>query len=80
MKRSRLLTGLLENFPNEAWLHRQLGAAYAALDRLEPSLDHFRQVLAQNPDDTVALQFAANLEQALGRTPERTSTTAAASR
>jgi glutathione synthase/RimK-type ligase-like ATP-grasp enzyme len=64
-----LLGRLLHDLPEDIWVHRQLGAAHAGLNRLEPSLDHFRRVLALSPDDTVALQFVANLEQALGQTP-----------
>jgi hypothetical protein len=65
-----LLSGLLHDFHEDIWVHRQLGAAYAGLNRLAPSLDHFQRVLAQDPDDTVALQFVANLQQALGHTPQ----------
>jgi glutathione synthase/RimK-type ligase-like ATP-grasp enzyme len=65
-----LLNGLLHQLHEDPWVHRQLGAAYAGLSRLEPSLEHFRRALALSPDDTVALQFVANLEQALGQAPQ----------
>jgi glutathione synthase/RimK-type ligase-like ATP-grasp enzyme len=65
-----LLTQLLEEFPDHLLVNRQLGTAYAALNRLDLSLVHFQRILAQKPDDVGALQFVSNIQHALGRTGE----------
>ncbi|QIE23874.1 Tetratricopeptide repeat protein [Caballeronia sp. SBC1] len=65
-----LLTERPDEWQEDVSVHGQLGLAYAGLNRLELSLDHFQRVLAQSPDDTSALQFVANLQQALGQKPQ----------
>ncbi|SAL61225.1 TPR domain-containing protein [Caballeronia udeis] len=65
-----LLTERMDEWQEDVSVHAQLGLAYAGLNRLELSLDRFERVLAQSPDDTSALQFVANLQQALGQTPQ----------
>lgn len=65
-----LLTLLLEESPDDLRIHRQLGIVYADSNRLDLSLNHFRHLLAERPDDAEALQYIADIQQAMGKIGE----------
>jgi tetratricopeptide (TPR) repeat protein len=63
-----LLTELIEERPQDARLHHELGKLHVKLNELEPALACFRQAEILNPADADSIYWIGGVEQQLGDT------------
>ena len=66
----RWLRWRLEDTPEDATAHRQLGFSYASQNQLGLALRHFQSAIEQDPRDAGAHEVVAHLLQGLGRVDE----------
>src|ERR1700737_62514 len=62
----QLLMELLEERPQEAGLHHQLGKLYFEVNELEAAIECFRQAVILNPGDSDSIYWIGGIKQRLG--------------